>query len=193
MVLSRRECDRLGFREDFGGDRFGDDRRSSCSIIRRQIACDLWLLHQPVDLHRVVQCMIRLKRQARREAQWQRMRHLPSHPGCSAFQSRQKRFDIRAPEPGYKRRRVFQVRTEPNFANGDVRLGEFRIAELPPCENAGEHVPDFLRHTQLPLRRRGGNSAPFRRSLACVSPLFGLGSAQPGTISTSKHSTTSPS
>ena len=47
------------------------------------------------------------------------------------------------------------------------------------AEDGREHVADFLRHAQLPLAR-----VPWQRAWT---------PAQPGTISTSKHSTTSPS
>ena len=70
---------------------------------------------------------------------------------------------------------VLQVGPDAHLGHRDLRLGQFRIAEIPPLEQPGEHVADLLRHAQLPLRRAG-------RRLP-----------QPGTISVSKHSITSPS
>ena len=87
----------------------------------------------------------------------------------------------------------FRSGLELNFADGDVGFGQFRVAEVSPRENTSQHVADFLRHAQLPLRWRGGPGWLFRVSFARLSPRFWRPLAQPGTISTSKHSTTSPS
>ena len=162
-------------------------------LLGSQIARHLRPSHQLVDLHRVIQRVIRLKRQLRRVSQRQRMRHLTAQPGCRTFQRWQQRFHIRTPEPRNKSRRMFQIRTEPHFAHGDIRRRQFRIAKLPPCENTSQNMANFFGHAQLPLCRRSG-SRPLRpsRERGVRTRLVSLW-AQPGTISVSKHSTTSPS
>jgi hypothetical protein len=46
---------------------------------------------------------------------------------------------------------MLQVRPDPHLGHGNGSLGQVRIAEIAPLEQAGEHVTDFLGHAQLPL------------------------------------------
>ena len=91
------------------------------------------------------------------------------------LQRRQQRVDIGPPEPGHERRGVLQIRADPHLGHGDQLARELRIVHLAAAEHAGKNVADLLGDSKLAL------SWPARLLL------------QPGTISVSKHSTTSPS
>src|ERR1700710_1149433 len=98
------------------------------------------------------------------------MRDLATQPGSSAFQRWQQSLHIRPSKPGYKGGRVFQIGTEPDFADGDIRLSQFGIAEFPPQEDARQHMTDLLRDAQLPLSWAGGLRAFFRGGLSRFPP-----------------------
>src|SRR5271166_3444214 len=140
-----------------------------------QIPRHLRLVQQAVDLRRVIQRVVRLERQLRRELQPQRMYHVATQERGRAGQRRQQRIDVRTPQPRHEGDGVLQIGPDAHLGYRDLRLGQLRIAEIPPFEHSGEHVANLLRHAQLALRR------------AC-SRL-----PQAGTSSVSKHSMTSPS
>ena len=70
---------------------------------------------------------------------------------------------------------MLQVGADADFRHSDGRVSKLGITKLVATEDPREHVADFLRNAQLPLGRTR----------------FAL--LQPGTISVSKHSITSPS
>ena len=85
-------------------------------------------MHQPIDLHRVIQRLIRLKRKIRRVPQ-RHAGHLSAQHGAARFNAGSS-ASTSAPKPGDERRRMFQVGTDPHLADRDVRLGQFGIAEF---------------------------------------------------------------
>src|ERR1700733_8224881 len=88
---------------------------------------------------------------------------------------------------------MFQIRTESHFADSDVGFGQLRVPEFTPHEDPSKDMANFLRHTQLTLRRPGRSGRLFLWSPVRLPPRPRRRLTQPGTISTSKHSTTSPS
>ena len=165
------------------------------SLLRCKVPSYGWIAHQLIDLRRVVQRLIWPERQRGGVSQGQCLGYLTAQPRCRTPQGRQQCLHIRSSKPGNKGHRMLEIGTEPHFADGDIRVRQIWIPELPSREHTREHVTNFFRDPKLSLRRALGSRLALRRRSPGFPRRFLLSNlrAQPGTISTSKHSTTSPS
>src|SRR4051794_20744537 len=119
--------------------------------------------------------MIGLKGNLRSKFQAKSVRQLTSQEWGDPPQCREQYFDVGSTKTGYEHRRALQVRPHPNFRYCYDFVGNIRIMDLASAEQFRQDMTDLLGHPQLSLLRS-------QRPLS-----------QAGTISVSKHSTTSPS
>ena len=113
---------------------FRDASFAGLTAVRLQIARYLGGVQQPVNARRIVKRVVWLKRQIGRELQPQGMCDLGAEKRAGAPECRQQDIDVRPPQPRHIRHGVLQVRADPYLGHGDLRAGQFGIAEVLPFE-----------------------------------------------------------
>ncbi len=111
-----------------------------------QVTRNLGPVHQLLDLHGVFQRVVRREGQFWRDAQSYGLGDLTPQVRRRARQSRNKCVGVGAAKARKEDSRTLQVRTDSDFRNRHMGVGQIRIAEVATFKDSGQDVADFFRH-----------------------------------------------